>query len=304
MDSTIAKQKKTCFVISRIGSEGSLERYLADLVWKDIILKALNEPTKDYDVVRMDREGLGGSIIQGIVDTIRTADLVIADLTGLNPNAMYELGISHAWNLPVILIALTGLTLPLDIKELDTVFYELPTNTTHCKETIKEIKKRMSNIAKKKHKNVPFEQGMAAIGKSYSMDGVYAAFEDALNDMHKSLGLCKHDLKFNDVWSKSDTIEALAQGLRQTFKSLSDKIHPFQTIVKGREAASEPVDKHLFTLLEKAGEFVNDAIRIDKLFEGDPTLVKRHMLIQKINGVMLRIVQIAKKLKTRERSSS
>ena len=304
MDSTIAKQKKTCFVISRIGSEGSLERYLADLVWNDIILKSLNEPTKDYDVVRIDREGLGGSIVQGIVDTIRTADLVIADLTGLSPNAMYELGISHAWNLPVILIALKGLTLPFDIKELDTVFYELPTNKKHCKKAIKEIKKRMSNIAKKKHKNVSFEQAIAAIGKSYSMDGVAEAFADALNDMHKSLGLYKHDLRYNDVWGKPDTIEPLAQGLRQTFKTLSDKIHPFQTIVRGRDAASEPADKYLFALLDKAGEFADDAISIDKLFEGNPTLVKRRRLQQKISEVMLQIEQIAKKLKTRERSSS
>lgn len=38
------------------------------------------------------------NILQDIVEGIYQADIVIADLTGLNPNVFYELGLAHAMN--------------------------------------------------------------------------------------------------------------------------------------------------------------------------------------------------------------
>ena len=42
---------------------------------------------------------------EDIVGNIHTADLIVADLTGLNPNVMYELGIAHGLDKPVIMVA-------------------------------------------------------------------------------------------------------------------------------------------------------------------------------------------------------
>lgn len=38
------------------------------------------------------------NILKDIVEGIYQADIVIADLTGLNPNIFYELGLAHAMN--------------------------------------------------------------------------------------------------------------------------------------------------------------------------------------------------------------
>lgn len=37
-----------------------------------------------------------------IIEPIYRADIVNVDLTGLNPNAMYELGVAHTFNKKII----------------------------------------------------------------------------------------------------------------------------------------------------------------------------------------------------------
>ena len=49
-----------------------------------------------YDVRRADDIASQGNILRDIVESIAGADLIVADLTGLNPNVFYELGVAHA----------------------------------------------------------------------------------------------------------------------------------------------------------------------------------------------------------------
>ena len=63
------------------------------------------------------------SIIKDIVVGIAEADIIIADLTGLNPNVFYELGIAHAMNKKTIIITQNVEDLPFDIKYYRVVQY-------------------------------------------------------------------------------------------------------------------------------------------------------------------------------------
>lgn len=92
-------KKKKCFVISRIGDEGSPERKHADFVLRYLIREALDAT---YTVDRADNPGKPGQITAHIVTSIRDADLVLADLTGRNPNVYYELGLAHILKKPVV----------------------------------------------------------------------------------------------------------------------------------------------------------------------------------------------------------
>ncbi len=63
------------------------------------------------------------SIIRDIVEGIDQADVVIADLTGLNANVFYELGLAHAMDKKVICITQDLEELPFDLKSYRTVQY-------------------------------------------------------------------------------------------------------------------------------------------------------------------------------------
>jgi len=65
------------------------------------------------------------NILKDIVVGIHSADVIIADLTGLNPNVFYELGLAHAMDKKVIIITQDIDELPFDIKSYRANRYSL-----------------------------------------------------------------------------------------------------------------------------------------------------------------------------------
>lgn len=118
-----AAARKRCFVISRIGGDGSEERRHADRVLKHIIKKALVE--KDFLVERADDGTDPGSITPRIVADILRADLVVADLTGFNANVFYELAIAHGYGKPTVQLLEKGEKPPFDLKDINTIAYDI-----------------------------------------------------------------------------------------------------------------------------------------------------------------------------------
>ena len=86
--------KKTCFVVGPIGADGTEVRDQADWLLEAVIRPAL-EPL-GYDVIRSDGIAEPGLITEQVINLVRDADLVVADLTGHNANAFYELALRHA----------------------------------------------------------------------------------------------------------------------------------------------------------------------------------------------------------------
>lgn len=114
--------KKVCFVITPIGDDNSSIRRHIDGVINAAIRPALDEK---YDVRVAHEFTSPGSINKQVIIEIYNADLVIANLTELNPNVMYELAIRHAFKKPVIMIMETGGNkLPFDVVNERTIFYK------------------------------------------------------------------------------------------------------------------------------------------------------------------------------------
>jgi hypothetical protein len=78
-----------------------------------------------YSVQRGDDVLSQQSIMKDVVKGIDAADLIVADLTGLNANVMYELGLAHALNRPVIHLIQDVDELPFDLKGYRFVQYDI-----------------------------------------------------------------------------------------------------------------------------------------------------------------------------------
>lgn len=90
------------FFISQVGAKDSEVRRRADEVCDFIVAPVVQE--FGLDVVRADRDPTPGQVTTQIVRSLLDARLVVADLTGRNPNVYYELGVAHAFRMPVVIL--------------------------------------------------------------------------------------------------------------------------------------------------------------------------------------------------------
>ncbi len=113
---------KVCFMITPIGKEGTEVRKNADEVLEYIVDPICQ--SFGYSVVRADKMANSGLITKAIIEQIITADLVIADLTGNNPNVFYELAIRHSYRKPAIQIVKGDIEIPFDVSNIRTISYD------------------------------------------------------------------------------------------------------------------------------------------------------------------------------------
>lgn len=83
----------------------------------------------DFEFSHAGDEDNQQNILADIISPIYAADVILADLTGLNPNVMYELGLAHSFNKKTIIITRDDLgKLPFDLKQ-----YRAKDYSTHFK---------------------------------------------------------------------------------------------------------------------------------------------------------------------------
>jgi excisionase family DNA binding protein len=111
--------EKVCFVICPIGEPASEERKRADDLFDYVIEPVVN--AHGYRAERADKLNQAGIITTQIVQHLVEDDLVIADLTGRNPNVFYELAIRHVTKKPVIPIIVSSEEIPFDVKPVRTL---------------------------------------------------------------------------------------------------------------------------------------------------------------------------------------
>ena len=64
-----------------------------------------------------------GGVVEKIYDSIKGADIIIAELTAANPNVYYEVGFAHALGKPVILLTRNIQNTPFDLRVYNHVIY-------------------------------------------------------------------------------------------------------------------------------------------------------------------------------------
>ena len=117
------REGKNCFIITPIGNEGSdIFRRVKGVI--DSVIKPVLEGYGFINIKAAYEINVSGMINTQIINRIIEDDLVVANLTGNNPNVMYELCLRHTVAKPIIHICEIGTALPFDIKDNRTIFYK------------------------------------------------------------------------------------------------------------------------------------------------------------------------------------
>lgn len=215
----------SCFVVSPIGAPDSEIRNLADEVLDYLIIPALrNCGFSVENIIRADRLYSPGSINSDIIALIRSSDLCIIDVTGLNPNVMYECGMRHGYGKPYIMMARVGERLPFDISGLRTIMYDL-TSLKKARESQNTLEKFVTGLVET---GFAREEGTESIN---SMADTLRSIEQKVNflmNSYPSVGTDKVALsnEMSDILSRLSPIQAFNYALANRDVSLAESLLP------------------------------------------------------------------------------
>jgi len=125
--------------------------------WNDRYYEEILAPAIDRAGLEPKRaDGIYGpaQIIHDIWRQVRKAPVLVADLTGRNPNVFYELGLAHAIGKPVVLLSKTTEDIPFDLQGTRTIIYDVQ-SPTWAKELATALTKSLGEVTKSPKRFVP-----------------------------------------------------------------------------------------------------------------------------------------------------
>lgn len=151
----------TCFVMMPFGPW--FDRY-----YQEIYVPAIKEA--GFEPVRADELFTTGSVVEQIWEQIEKAKLLLADLSGKNPNVFYELGLAHAAKKPVVFTASQVDDVPFDLRHLRVIIYDVrePQWSGRLQQSVTDY---LRNAAKEPGKSIPHpfrklvEEGDSTVGR-------------------------------------------------------------------------------------------------------------------------------------------
>lgn len=175
---------KKCFIICPIGDEGSETRDNADKLFKHVI-KPVCEKC-NFNPIRIDMENDVNSITQGIIDSLDNSELVIADISGHNPNVFYEMGYRTRTKRPMIHLKKKGESIPFDVNTIRTLEYDLTDL-----DNVEEIKDRL----KKTIESFTFSESTEKTAKEDSTEKNTATIMQVLYEILDTMDELKAEVK-------------------------------------------------------------------------------------------------------------
>ncbi|HBQ1170933.1 TPA: hypothetical protein L7K29_000882 [Klebsiella aerogenes] len=221
------KKRLRCFVVTPIGGADSTTRRRAQGILDAVMKPVLEE--KDFDVFVAHEISSLGSITKQVIEHLLIDDLVITNLTELNPNVMYELAVRHAVRLPVIAIAEEGTILPFDISDERTIFYkndmlgscEFKPLLTKAIETAMEEESPDNPIYRVAESIIIKESSTAPSAEKYIMDRLDSIENRMINTSYNNvgLGLSPHPLSntYINISGNQKNIKTFIEHINKSF---------------------------------------------------------------------------------------
>lgn len=146
MSSSFTMPKSFCFVLMPFES-----------TFNDIYEFGIKGACADSSVYceRVDEQIFLGSMLDRIYNQISRADLLVADMTGRNPNVFYEVGYAHALGKNVVLLTQKSEDIPFDLKHFPHIIYG-----TQIRDLRTELARRVKHFVFSAPKSIQIQIGI------------------------------------------------------------------------------------------------------------------------------------------------
>jgi len=198
--------RKVCFVIMPFSqtSEYHTEEYWTKHF--DDFLKPLIEKCSGFEVIRS--EPLRGDVLKQIITQLVVCSIVVADLTDLNPNVYWELGVRQSFKHGTITVAEEGTKIPFDISVKGILFYHPKDhlkNAIFCKKFDKAVKDYLANPSSPDSHVLETLSGRGTLFEIFRKDEALRRVEALISE---------------NEWNK-ETIDVVYKGIEEKSKSLT-----------------------------------------------------------------------------------
>jgi len=248
-ENTSVESLKTCFVIMPIADMNGYDTRHFDRVYSHIIKPACAKA--GFSPVRADEISSSNLIVLDILRRIVECDIAICDLSGRNPNVMYELGLRQAFNKKTVLIKDDKTLSPFDVQAFRYCEYDTSLRIDNAFNNISSIEKALKST--------------------------YAADESDVNSIVQLLKIQPAQVGEKTILSSTDTLILDAiNDLNSRFNSLSDKKTLSQKIINLIDGPTKTGETFLYQINTykrdayyrnsyfKGGIFLGDYVGIDK----------------------------------------
>lgn len=238
-DETIKKEDiDLCFIITAIGDNLSGVRRstngISEAVIKPILSGFGMKPIVAHEISDT------GSINDQVIKHIYEDKLAIVNLTGLNPNVMYELGIRYTMRKHTILICEEGTNLPFDIVSERTIFYK--NDIAGSLELSKKLKDMIGSMDFKTTPNNPifkvleYEKAMGEIKQEDFDDALIQKLQELINKNSREEKQDKLIFfalsKFNSTFFTNDEVQQFNTGIIQ---GSGFRVYPSNGVLNSRQ---------------------------------------------------------------------
>lgn len=280
--------QKICFVIMGYGQRTDYETgklFDLDKTFLNIIKPAAENA--GYRCVRGDEVQESNSIDKSMFSLLIYADLVIADITTLNPNAIYELGIRHAAKpFSTIIMKEKDCKIPIDFSHNKIFIYSHMGEDIGCTEAVRcqsELTSLINVVSNSKEVDSPLFQCLRSVQPYILPDDEYISLIKELSEKETHIfAMVEHantEMKNNNfneaakLWKKiSEKVESDSYYIQQyalcTYKSkypseetaLTDALNIIQRLEPDNKTTNDPETLGIAGAINKRLWFLNSDI--------------------------------------------
>lgn len=249
VEKTNSECQKKCFVIMPIADMNGYETRHFDRVYSHIIKPACDKA--GFSPVRADEISSSNLIVLDILRRIVECDIAICDLSGRNPNVMYELGLRQAFNKKTVLIKDDKTLSPFDVQAFRYCEYDTSLRIDNAFNNISSIEKALKSTYTADENDINsivqlLKIQPAQVGEKTILSSTDTLILDAINDLNSRIN------NLSDKKSLQQKIINLIDGPTKTGETFLYQINTYKR------------DAYYRNSYYKGGNFLGVYVGIDK----------------------------------------